>query len=188
MFIAASVVASIGLTYILRVGVIRRMAFATAAAVVLGAVVAAGSGAAAPIAPIGPNQFFAGLVNGSTGPAIIRMACFGRVVPGEKGHPMPGQTLEVKFLGKVPPAQITRDVGFTGPVGHEVGVFFGPLPPGGAASTGGPVIFARYGVTKPIPASILLPCSGSGSVPFIPIPVVGGSHDAVVPVSFVGQP
>jgi hypothetical protein len=172
----------------MKVGVIRRMAFVTAAAVVFGTVVATGTGAAAPIAPIGPNQFFAGLVNGNTGPAIIRMACFGPVFPGEKGHPMAGQTLEVKFLGKIPPAQITRDVGFTGSAGHEVGVFFGPPPPGGAASTGGPVIFARYGVTKPIPTSILLPCGGSGSVPFIPIPVVGGSHEAVVSVSFVGQP
>jgi hypothetical protein len=119
---------------------------------------------------------------------VIDVACSGPVSAGEKGHPRPGQTLAVRDLGKVPSPVVTGNVGFMGPAGHEIGIFFGPLPPVGSASAAsGPVIFTRYGVPKAIPTSVVLPCSGSGSVPFVPIPVVGGSHDAVVSVTFVSQ-
>ncbi len=146
------------------------------------------AGAAVGTAPVGPNQYFAGVVNGRIGPAVIAVACSGPVSASQKGHPRAGQTLAVRDLGKVAPPVVAGDVGFTGPAGHEIGIFFGPLPPVDAASAaGGPVIFTHDGVTKPIPTSVLLPCSGSGSLPFVPIPVVGGSHDAVVSVTFVSQ-
>jgi hypothetical protein len=167
----------------------RRGGSALAAVLAFGVIGATGAGGAVAVTPVAPNQYFVGVVNGRSGPAVIRMACFGPVSPGEKGHPLAGQTLAVRDLGKVPPPPAVGDIGFTGPDGHEIGVFFGPLPPSAAGTpAGGPVIFTHYGVTKPIPTSVLLPCSGTGSVPFVPIPVVGGSHDAVVPVTFVGQP
>ncbi len=59
------------------------------------------TGASATIPPqgkIGPNQYFAASVNGETGiisPAVIKMACFGPIRPGQMGHPMAGQTVEV---------------------------------------------------------------------------------------------
>ena len=156
------------------------------AAMALGATTVPAAAVSPPVVKVGPKQYFAGLVNGTTGPAIIRMACFGPVHPGQKGHAMAGQTLQVNYLGKVRPPTTAGDVGFTGPAGSEIGVFFGPLPPGAAPT--GPVISTVYRVRQAIPTSVLLPCYGSGSVPFIPIPVVGGSHDAVAPVTFVGQP
>ena len=51
--------------------------------------------------PIGPNQSFVGLVNGSRSKAVIEMACFGPSRPGEYGHPLAGQTLEVSPVGPV---------------------------------------------------------------------------------------
>ncbi len=159
--------------------------------VVAGAATVGDTAAAPPTIRVGPDQYFAGLVNNNTGqyqPAVIRMACFGPIVPGEKGHPMAGQTLEVRYLGHstTPSA---ADIGFTGPYGSEIGAFFGPPPPTPmAAAPSGPVIFRHYGVHQALPTSVLLPCFGSGVVPFIPIPVMGGSHEAVVPVRYVGQP
>jgi hypothetical protein len=159
------------------------------------ALVATGSARAAVASPasgttgIGPNQFFRGLVNGKTGvrqPVIVRMACFGAIKPGQQGHPMAGQTLEV--IPASGPADSARDVGFTGPFGNEVGAFFGALPPSPSSSSGGAVIFGHYGVIKPIPTSELLPCAGSGTIPFVPIPVLPGGSIADVSVEFVGQP
>jgi hypothetical protein len=39
-----------------------------------------------------------------------------------------------------------------------------------------------------LPTSLTLPCSGTGTVWFSPIPVVPPSRSASVPVDFVGQP
>jgi hypothetical protein len=143
-----------------------------------------------PVVKVGPNQYFAGLVNGSRGPAVVRMACFGPTYLGERGHPLPGQTLEVAYLGRVPPPTpfATGDVGFTGPLASEIGAVFGPLPPSPYASPVSVTIFTFYGVSQPLPTSVLLPCFGSGSVRFVPIPVAGGSKQAVVSVVFEGQP
>jgi hypothetical protein len=81
---------------------------------------------------VGPNQFFAGLVNGSPGKAIIHVACFGPTSVRELGHPLPGQTLEVEYLGTIPPPTVMSagEVGFTGPSAKEIGVHhrIGPPP------------------------------------------------------------
>ena len=83
---------------------IRRLAVGVA----IGASAVCGSAAAAVAAaqvqdpvPIGPNQAFVGLVNGSSSKAVIEMACFGPSRPGERGHPLAGQTLEVQPVGPV---------------------------------------------------------------------------------------
>jgi hypothetical protein len=134
---------------------------------------------------IRPNEVFGALVNGVSGlgsPAVIQMACFGPLKPGETGHPLAGQTVTV-FRGEDPPPNF----GNTGPNGTEIGAFFGAPPPAAAASSG-PVWF-RYWVTKKIPRSEILPCSGSGNVIFVPFPMSPGkSKDVVVPVTYVGQP
>jgi hypothetical protein len=136
---------------------------------------------------IGPDQYFRGLVNGSTGqpyPAIIRMACFGPIRPGQLGHPFAGQTVEVQQVPLT--AGANGDLGFTGPHGTQIGAFFGPLPP--SSQGGSPVLFQYYGVPEPIPTSELLPCGGPGTVAFVPLPFLRGGRIADVPVEFVGQP
>jgi hypothetical protein len=158
--------------------------------VVAGAAVA---GAQPPSGPrIRPNQVFGALVNGESGvsaPVAIQMACFGPLRPHTTGHPLAGQTVTV-FL----PVAITSASGNTGANGHEIGAFFGAPPPGAgarrsaSAAAGGPVIFYHY-VTRRIPTSEVLPCSGTGQVYFVPLPMSPGSErDVVIPVAYVGQP
>jgi hypothetical protein len=133
-------------------------------------------------APIRPHQHFVGLINGSTGtpqPATIRMACFGPIQPGQTGHPFGGQTVAVQRVAA------TANSGFTGDRTTSIGAFFGPPPPSGTSASY--VDFTTYG-QKALPTSLTLPCSGSGKVSFVPLPVDPTSRDFVVPVRFVGQP
>ncbi len=113
---------------------------------------------------VGPHQYFDGLVNGSIGagkPAIIKVVCPGP--EGRSGHPLGGQTVEV-----TEPKAILSTSGYTGKHATSIGVFFGAPPP--TAVGPGQVSFARYGVAKPIPTSLSLPCGGTGHVTFVPFP------------------
>jgi hypothetical protein len=87
-----------------------------------------------------------------------------------------------------PPTATTGTLGFTGN-DAEIGAFFNAPPP---AASGGAVtttpIFRRYDVFKRLPTSLTLPCAGTGTVYFVPIPVIPPSRAATVPVVFVGQP
>jgi hypothetical protein len=135
---------------------------------------------------VGPDQAFRALVNGRSGheaPVTIRMACFGPSLPGQLGHPMAGQTVKVLLRVHDGPG-----AGFTGADATGIGVFFGPPPPT-ATPGSGLASLSRYGVAKAIPTTLLLPCSGSGQVTFVPLPMSPPtSRPAVVPVTFVGQP
>jgi hypothetical protein len=156
---------------------------AVVAAVSLGL---SGVASAQPSSRVGPDQAFRALVNGHSGypaPVTINMACFGPSQPGQTGHPTAGQSVTV-LLG----AATVSQAGFTGPNATSIGVFFGPPPPA-SRSGAGPVTFTRYGVPKAIPTSLVLPCSGTGRVTFVPLPMSPPtSRAAVVPVRFVGQP
>ncbi len=140
---------------------------------------------------VGPMQYFTGVINGTDGntanPITIEMACFGPLHPGQTGHPLKGQTLAVHQL--FPPGPATGSVGNTGD-DSEIGAFFNAPPPAGspsraAASTS---VFLRYDKPRRLPTSVTLPCSGTGTVWFVPIPVVPPSSAASVPVRFAGQP
>jgi len=160
------------------------------ACLVVASSLALASGAGAAVPPQGkirPNQYFSASVNGQLGigsPATIQMACFGPIRPGQTGHPMAGQTVEV-----FRPEVIDAHNGFTGPNGHSISVFFNAPPPSPATAAGA-VTFTRYAVSKKIPTSLVLPCAGTGNVYFIPFPKtpIGPAMDAVVPVAYVGQP
>jgi len=152
--------------------------------------VASFAGAAVPPqGRIGPNQYFAASVNGQLGngsPATIQMACVGPLRPGQTGHPLAGQTVEV-----FRPEVIVAHDGFTGPSATSISVFFNAPPPSPAvAAAAGNVTFTRYLQPKKIPTSLVLPCAGSGNVYFVPFPSspIGPATDAVVPVHYVGQP
>jgi hypothetical protein len=150
----------------------------------------AAAGLPAQAGTVGPKQYFTGVINGKDGntviPIPIRMACFGPIRPGQTGHPMAGQTLAVHQL--FPPAA----AGSLGQTGNDsqIGVFFGAPPPDTArtGAAAGSVLFTRYDKPKPLPTSLTLPCGGTGTVWFTPIPVVPPSQSAAVPVKFVGQP
>ncbi|MBV9032631.1 MAG: hypothetical protein JO364_20490 [Pseudonocardiales bacterium] len=107
------------------------------------------------------------------------MGCFGPIRPGQTGHPLAGQTVEVLPVA----AATTRDIGFTGSAAHAVDVSFSPT------SVLAPLVVLRdYAVSAPIPVSLSLPCYGTGQVTFIPVPTSPTARPATVTVSFVGQP
>ena len=130
-------------------------------------------------APIGPNQAFVGLVNDATTNATIRMACFGPVFPGETGHPIDGQT--VKALPVTSPTPLRP--GFTGSAATSIGVDFTL-----SSSTVPPVLLKMWAVPGKIPTTLTLPCFGTGTVAFIPLPGSPTARTATVTVTYVGQP
>jgi hypothetical protein len=71
-------------------------------------------------APIGPNQFFTGLVNGTNVDAVVTTDRIGPIVPGELGHPVSGQFVSVDPAGVSGSA---ADLGFAGSLGNSVRVF-----------------------------------------------------------------
>ncbi|SEK50052.1 hypothetical protein [Streptacidiphilus jiangxiensis] len=129
-------------------------------------------------APIGPDQFFTGQVNGAGVDAAIQMACFGPLTPGETGHPLAGQTVDVLPAA----ASGTADVGYTGAAATSVVVSFG------VASVTAPVTLDFYAVKAPIPTSLVLPCAGTGTVVFTPAPSSPTAHPATLAVRYVPQP
>jgi hypothetical protein len=139
---------------------------------------------------VGPKQFFTGVINGHDGntitPITIKMACSGSPRPGQTGHPRAGQTLAVHQL--FPPAAAPGSLGKTGN-DSQIGVFFNAPPPAAAgprAAAKTPV-FTRYDKRRPLPTSLTLPCRGTATVWFVPIPVVPPSQAATVPVRYVAQ-
>ncbi len=162
----------------------------TAATLVSVTAIASPAGAAH---KVGPDQYFTGVINGTDGntitPIPIQMACFGPSTPGETGHPLSGQTLAVHQLF---PPSTDSSLGETGN-DSTIEVFFGALPPAGAtASTSKtaskPVSFTHYDKTKALPTKLTHPRSGTGTVYFVPIPVVPPSESQGVPVQFEPQP
>jgi hypothetical protein len=161
----------------------RISAHAAPAAAVAGiaALVAVASPASA--TAIGPNQHFAADVNGrTTSPAPIQMGCIGPITPGETGHPLAGQYVEV-----LPTAGTSFAVGFTGSLGDAIDVSI-------VYSTGNVTVVSRVGTltgydTKlAISTSLVLPCAGTGTAVFEPTPTSPTAVAADLTVDFIGQP
>jgi hypothetical protein len=157
---------------------------ATGALAVATATAAAASPVQDPV-PIGPNEFFSGLVNGSDGissPAVIKTDCFGPVVIGQTGHPLPGQTVEVVLA----PSPVSSAEGYTGSARSITAILTAPT----SSVTAPPVIatFTSYYVPEPIPVTLTVPCYGPGTVSFVPTPPNSTGHPATVNVTFEGQP
>jgi hypothetical protein len=92
-----------------------------------------------------------------------------------KGHPTSGQTLEVVL------AEVLATAGNTGSHGSAIVAHF-------TDARSSSIRFSDYGITQPIPTSLLLPCGGSGTVMFVPAPSSTGAKSFTVTVNFVGQP
>lgn len=127
---------------------------------------------ASPI-PVGPNQFFIGVVNDATTDARIDVVCN---PSGKSGHPLAGQSVAVLPAS----GSATTPTGFTGATGKVIGVGLG------ATADPQPVLqLGVYQVRQPIPTSVVTPCGGSGVVSFIPAPASATSRPATVKVTFV---
>jgi len=129
---------------------------------------------------IGPNQSFVGLINNSSSKATIEMACFGPSRPGEYGHPLAGQTLEVKQVGLVT-APLAR--GFTG-TAREIQATY-------EISNTLEILladFSSYYAEAPLSTSLSLPCSGTAVIPFTPVEGGPRARPWKTTVTFVPQP
>ena len=116
-------------------------------------------GSAAAQQPIGPNQHFIGLVNGSNNDPEVRVVCGGPVSPGRTGQVAGGQSMSV--------AHVASGGGYTGPV-SQVYAWFVPSSSSSARPT--QLKFIEYGVSQSIPTSIQVPCYGNGHVEFSSCP------------------
>lgn len=147
------------------------------------------SAAASPVTvPVGPDQLFGGLVNGSNGnsaPAPIQTSCIGAITPGETGHPLPGQTVEVVLASTAG----SSTEGFTGSAATSIiaDLIWSPTPTG-PTYVEQVATFTSYYVIEPIPVTIAVPCGGDGVMSFVPNPGSSTARPATVRVVFLSQP
>lgn len=154
----------------------RRLALA--ATVALGAAVLPAATARAvqdPI-PIGPNMYFYGLVNGKAADAVVDVVCPGPVGPNSTGHPVSGQTAEVRTI--VPP--VSSQYGYTGSAGKQIDAGFNL-----SSTVNLPIVFTSFYAPAKIPATWVVPCGGSGSMTFVPLPNSTTARSTTVTVTFV---
>jgi hypothetical protein len=159
-------------------GTVRRLA--AAAVVALGAaLVPAATAAADPVQdplPITPNTYFAGLVNGKAADAVITVVCPGPVTANSVGHPVSGQTAEVRSV--LPPS--TTPLGYTGGLGREIVAGFTS-----ASSATQALVFTSYFAPAKIPTTWLLPCGGTGVMTFVPQPTSPTARSYSLTVTFL---
>ena len=119
---------------------------------------------------IGPDQQFAGVVNGSAADATVYVVCPGPVFPGRTGPPVAGQGVQV--------VQNTGS-GFTGSAADSIVATFG------TATNTQSLVFKEYGVPQDIPTTFSLPCGGTGTAVFTPRPTSSTARSFTVRVTFV---
>jgi hypothetical protein len=123
--------------------------------------------------PIGPEQHYLGLVNGTNTKATISVVCPGPAA-ARTGPPAGGQTVAV--------TQVAAGGGDTGSMGHEIWTQFG-------TDQLHVVAFANYDTPATIPTTLQLPCEGTGTVDFTTcfgtLPCAADAVDNVVTVTFV---
>lgn len=151
-----------------------------AATVALGAAVAPAA-AAGPVQdplPIGPDMYFYGLVNGQATDAVIQVACPGPVGPSSTGHPLDGQTAEVRSI--VPP--VSTGYGYTGSAARQIDAGL-TLPTSATADP--PIVFSAFFAPAKIPTSWVVPCGGSTTMTFVPLATSSTARSYTLKVSFV---
>jgi len=147
---------------------VRRFALAAACMFVLGAAPAH----ADVLNAIGPNQNFAGLVNGAEASAVVLVAC-----QGQMGRPVAGQTLAVSrrvFVKAGPNTGNARLISATVRyIGSTAQTVFPRL-----------ALFKAYDAPQEIPAGVALPCSGEGQIVFEGVDGGPNARASVVNVVF----
>jgi hypothetical protein len=109
--------------------------------------------------PIGPNQHFSGLVNGTRTSAVVYTVCAGPASASRTGPVAGGQTMSV--------ARVKRGHGYTGPFA-QIYAWFAPQSSATTAPT--QLKFVTYNAPQAIPTSVQVPCDGTGQVEFSSCP------------------
>jgi hypothetical protein len=152
------------------------------AGVAVGAMVlGVGVPAAAAAVHVGPGQVFSGEVNGKSTGAEIVVGCFGAIHPGQMGHPVSGQTVDITAA-----ASVATSAGFTGSLANRVTVTAEiPISSTLIVVEHWPVTLRTYGTRGAIPTAVEVPCAGTGTVSFNPKPASARARSANVRVTFV---
>jgi hypothetical protein len=155
--------------------ILARVLLATAIlAVVAGAgavVPLASAGQAQPQANVGPGQYFFGTVNGNHTQAVVYVFCPGPIGGDRTGPPVGDQPLGVLRVGK------GSDRGYTDGTARAIVVTF-------TDDSSERVRLVEYGITKPVPTSLALPCEGTGVIRFRSVPVSQTSVPDEVTVTY----
>ena len=130
---------------------------------------------------VGPNQFFTGAELGpiSTGTAAKDVIFVDCPAAASTGHPVPGQSVEVNLA-----ATITAPYGFTGAdaTSIEADLIWSQANP--PITVDEPIAnLTAYATPEPIPTDIVVPCSGSGVLSFVPQP---GSSNSISYTLYIG--
>lgn len=141
------------------------------------AAIAAAPAVSAAAVTVGPDQYFAGQVNGKEANAVIEVACPG---PASSGAPLAGQTVAVQLV--LPSS--SSAIGFTGSAATSINAWLSWPTPAVVPPPVKIATFTSYG-SLPIPTNISVPCSGTGVVTFVPTPGSSTSRSATVSVTFV---
>jgi hypothetical protein len=149
---------------------VRTMTRAFAAVAMAMAVLVAAGVAAGAQQPIGRNQHFAGLVNGTKTSAVVYTVCAGPAAAGSTGPVAGGQTLSV--------VRTKRGQGYTGPF-TQIYAWF--VPQSGTTTAPVQLKFTSYNTPQAIPASVEVPCDGSGQVEFSSCPYLAPCAAGWVP-------
>ena len=123
-------------------------------------------------------MYFYGLVNGKAANAIIKVVCPGPVGPTSIGHPLNGQTAEVRTVLPAGDDQY----GYTGSGAHR-----DRRPPHLLVDRDRepPIVFTSFFAPAKIPMSWVVPCGGTGAMTFVPSPPAPRRASYTVTVTFV---
>lgn len=148
-----------------------------ALALIAAAAPSAGAGPVQDPIPIGPGVYFTAQVNAHGGPAVITVVCPGPITATSTGHPLAGQKVEV--LSGAPTSAID---GYTGTAAHSIdAIVSGPS----GSTVNLPIVLTSFFAPVAIPTTLVLPCSGTGVVSFVPIPASPTARGFAVKVTFV---
>lgn len=141
----------------------------------------ASADAGTPPSPVTPNTYFSGVVNPGRafpgGVPAIYVLCPGPITAGETGHPASGQYVEAQRL--LPPGAST--VGFTGTAATQIDVVFSGAT---YVAANPPVVIDDFDLLVPVPTTLNLPCGGSGTASFVPMPTSPTANSATVQIDY----
>jgi hypothetical protein len=120
--------------------------------------------------PIGANQSFSGLVDGTRTSAVVYTVCAGPAWEGRTGAVAGGQTLAV--------VRARKGHGNTGPF-TQIYAWF--VPQSGAATAPTQLKFTSYRARQTIPTSVQVPCDGTGQVEFSACPYLAPCASGWIP-------
>jgi hypothetical protein len=128
-------------------------------AAVLSILACATPASAGGLEPIGPDQYYVGVVNGHFGQSVIAVDCV-----GQTGHPLPHQSITAQRIPAPDGPKPNVSAGFTGSAVPKTTTWIGA---GLDGSTSPFIDLEYYGQPAEIPITLSLPCETTGTIGFM---------------------